>query len=225
MRLPWTFEIVSKWQGSPLVPHQSCPTNRVNLTFVTLGPIPRMKIQTILPDGNMDYDAQVVIDSAQIMVVAHSLISIDNLETLRNVVGKVVRGIVDAFGHIESRRYRVAVISEVDSAGDGWQVFPIEMGAIRATKKERPLALAELFALLLAGGGAIGNDAGLKLSQLRVVLGDIREAIRSIHHSPSFCYRAIECVRRCYVDLNSPVKDDTRKASWERMREELCIRR
>ena len=29
----------------------------------------------------MDYDAQVVIDSAQIMVVAHSLISIDNLET------------------------------------------------------------------------------------------------------------------------------------------------
>ena len=45
-------------------------------TFVTLGPIPKMKIQTILPDGNMDYEAQVVIDTAQIMVVAHSPISI-----------------------------------------------------------------------------------------------------------------------------------------------------
>ena len=62
-----------------------------------------MKIQTILPDGNMDYDAQVVIDTAQIMVLAHSRIPVDNLETPRNSVGKVVRGIVDAFGFIEGR--------------------------------------------------------------------------------------------------------------------------
>ena len=71
--------------------------------FVTLGTMPRMKIQTILPDGNMDYDAQVVIDTVQIMVVAHSRIPVGNLETPRNSVGKVVRGIVDAFGFIEGR--------------------------------------------------------------------------------------------------------------------------
>ena len=173
----------------------------------------------------MDYDAQVVINTAQIMVVAHSVESVDNLETLRNSVENVIRGIVDAFGYIEGRGYDVEVTSVIDSAGDRWQIFPIEIGAIQATKKERPLAFGELCTLLLAGGGDLGDDAGFKLSQLRIALGDLREAIRSIDHSAFFCYRAIECLRQCYVELNSPVNDDTRKASWERMREELCIER
>ena len=194
-------------------------------TFVTLGPIPKMKIQTILPDGNMDYEAQVVIDTAQIMVVAHSPISIADLETLRNSVEKVVRGIVDAFGYIEGRGYDVELTSAIDSAGDRWQIFPIEIGAIQATKNERPLPFGELCGLLIAGAGVLGNDAGFKLSQLRIALGDLREAIRSIDHSAFFCYRAIECLRQCYLELNSPISDATRKDSWERMREELCIGR
>ena len=61
--------------------------------------------------------------------------------------------------------------------------------------------------------------------QLRVAMGDLREAIRSIDHTALFCYRAIECLRQCYIDRNGQDDDATRKASWVRMKEELCIAR
>ena len=111
--------------------------------FVTIGPIPRMGIRTILTDGVMDYDAQVVISAAQVMVVVHSRSQIDDLDTLRNSVETVVRGVVDAFGYIEGRGYDVEITSVIGSTGESWQVFPVEIAAIQATKNERPLTFGE----------------------------------------------------------------------------------
>ena len=171
----------------------------------------------------MDYDAQVVINSAQIMVVVHCQDPVDDLETLRNSVETVVRGIVDAFGYVEGRGYDVEITSVIDSAGQTWQVFPVEVSAIQSTKGERPVTFGELHALLNPRTEAIDDEASFKLMQLRIALGDLREAIRSIDHSAFFCYRAIECLRQCYAERNGRDSDATRRASWVRMREELCI--
>ena len=193
--------------------------------FVTLGPIPRIKIRTILTDDVMDLDAHVVINSAQVMVVVRSAKPIDNLETLRNTVESVVRGIVDAFGYIEGRGYDVEMTSVIDSTGGQWQIFPIEIAAIQATKDDRPVTFGELHALLNSTAPTVDEDVSFRLMQLRLALGDLREAVRSIDHSAFFCYRAIECLRQCYVEPRGQASDASRKASWVRMREELCIAR
>ena len=193
--------------------------------FVTLGPIPRMGIRTILTEGVMDFDAQVVISTAQIIVVVHSHDSIDDLETLRNSVETVVRGVVDAFGYIEGRGYDIEITSVVDSTGNSWQVFPVEIAAIQATKNERPLTFGELHALLHPEADAFDDESTFRMMQLRIALGDLREAIRSIDHSALFCYRAVECLRQCYGDRDGQDDDACRRASWVRMREELCISR
>ena len=46
--------------------------------FVTVGPIPRLRIKTILAGGYLDLEARVVINNAQIIVVVHSSTLIDN---------------------------------------------------------------------------------------------------------------------------------------------------
>ena len=193
--------------------------------FVTLGPIPRLGIRTILTDGNMDYDAQVVINTAQIIVVVHSHNSINDLATLRNSIETVVRGVVDTFGYIEGRGYDVEITAVVDSAGKNWHVFPVEIAAIQATKNERPLTFGELHALLNPTADVFDDASTFRMMQLRIALGDLREAIRSIDHSALFCYRAIECIRQCYGDRSGQDDDAARRASWLRMREELCIAR
>ena len=193
--------------------------------FVTLGPIPRIGIRTILTDGVMDCDAQVVINAAQVIVVVHSRDSIEDLQTLRNSVETVVRGFVDAFGYIEGRGYDVEITLVVDSTGNRWQVFPVEIPSIQAAKNERPLTFAELNALLHPKSDAFDDESTFRMMQLRIALGDLREAIRSIDHTSLFCYRAIECIRQCYRDRDGQDDDASRRASWERMREELCIDR
>ena len=193
--------------------------------FVTLGPIPRLGIRSILIDEVMEYDAQVVISTAQIIVVAHCQEQVSDLETLRNSVETVVRGIVDSYGYIEGRGYDVEITTAIDSTGERWQVFPVEVAAIQATKSERPVTFGELQELLNPRPEAYDEESAYRLMQLRFALGDLREAIRSIDHSAFFCYRAIECLRQCYAERNGQDNDATRKASWVRMREELCIAR
>ena len=193
--------------------------------YVTIGPIRPMKVQIILLDGVLEYEAHIFINTAQIMFVARSNEPIENLETLRNSVEQVVRSIVDAFGYIEGRGYDVEITSAVDSSGQRSQVFPVEIGAIQAAKGERPLTLGELLDLLNSGAGDAGGEGAFKLMQLRLALSDLREAIRSIDHSAFFCFRAIECVRQCYVEEGEEDNNRARRDSWSRMRKELRIDR
>ena len=192
-------------------------------TYVTLGPIPRLKIRTDLGHKVNEISADVVINTAQIMVVARSVEPFNNLETLRNSIESTVRGIVDAYGYIEGRGYDVEITSVIDSTGNQYRVFPIEMDTLQATKGERPVKFSELFALLVHQHGSIGDPSGYRMMQLRSALGDLREAIRKLDRSALFCYRAIECLRQCYVEEDEPDNDDTRRASWNRMSKELRI--
>ena len=66
------------------------------------------------PHGNMDFDAQAVINTAQIIVVVHSHNSINDLATLRNGGSiTVVRGVVDTFGKIPGHGYDVEITAVV----------------------------------------------------------------------------------------------------------------
>ena len=149
-------------------------------TYVSIGPFPTFNVHVDLPDDVIDFEADVVIDNAQIAVVVRSNQQIGSLETLRNTVEHVVRGIVDAFGYIEGRSYDVEITSVIDSSGKRSLVFGVELGDIQATKNERPVPLADLLRLMITPSLSSDEGASFKLRQLRLALGDLREAIRQV---------------------------------------------
>ena len=192
-------------------------------TYVSIGPFPTFNVHVDLPEGGVDFDADVVIDTAQVAVVVRSHLEIPDLETLRNSVEHVVRGIVDAFGYIEGRSYDVEITSVIDLSGKRSHVFGVEVGALQATKHERPILLPDLLGLLTSPSSFGIEDASFKPMQLRLAMGDLREAIREFGQSAFFCFRAIECLRQCYVEPGAEDSDVTRRISWETMGKKLCI--
>ena len=193
--------------------------------YVTLGPIPRCRIETRLVDTVLAIDAHILISNAQILVVAICQEKIEDLETLRNTVESAVRGTVDAFGYTEGRGYDVEISSVISSTGEQRAVFGVEVAAIQATKGERPVSFGELYVLMTNPTQSQDEAASFRLMQLRIALGDLREAIRSVDHTALFCYRAIECLRQCYLDPNKQDDEAERRDSWQRMGNELSIDR
>lgn len=193
---------------------------------VTLGHIPGLAIEATFPDSTMACEAEIIVSNAQLLLVLRSEEPVVDLWTLRNTIEQIVRGIVDSYGYVEGRGYDIEITSVIDSTGECWQVFPIEEAAIQATKNERPVSFDELKILLMNPRAEpyLEQDT-FKLGQLRVALGDLRQAIRQIDKCALFCYRAIECIRRCYENPNETETDATRRVAWERMRGELCIAR
>ena len=194
-------------------------------TYVTLGPIPHCRIETRMGDAPLVLDAHIRIDNAQIMVVASCEERIENLETLRNSVESAVRGVVDAFAFIEGRGYDVEITSVIDSTGEQWTVFGVEIRALQESKNDRSVTFGELYVLLTSQLQRQDETTSFRLMQLRIALGDLREAIRSTSLTGFFCFRAIECLRQCYVDPENQDEIAARRDSWERMRQTLCISR
>lgn len=152
------------------------------------------------------------------------------METARNYIEYFVRSIVDAFGYTEGRGYDVEITSVIGQQ-DGqpwasfpvWAVFGVEVSALQQTKSERPISFDEVVPLLLDLPQQNDSDpivAKLAPQQLRRCLGDLREAIRSPHDTGLFCFRAIECLRQCFI-LDED--GDDQRLSWERMGEILRI--
>ena len=191
--------------------------------YVTLGPIPGCRIETRLVDAVLAIDAHILINNAQILVVAICQEKIEDLETLRNTVESAVRGTVDAFGYTEGRGYDVEISSAISSTGEQWAVFGVEVAAIQSTKGERPVSFSELYALLTNPTQSQDESASFRLMQLRIALGDLREAIRSPNLTAFFCYRAIESLRQCYLDPEQRDNEAARRDSWQRMSNELSI--
>ena len=160
-------------------------------TYVTLGPIPHCRIETRMGDATLALDAHIRIDNAQIMVVASCEERIENLETLRNSVESAVRGVVDAFEFIEGRGYDVEITSVIDSTGEQWTVFGVEIRALQESKNDRSVTFGELYALLTSQLQRQDETTSFRLMQLRIALGDLREAIRSTSLTGFFCFRAI----------------------------------
>ena len=194
-------------------------------TYVTLGPIPRCTIETRLADAVLVLDAHIVINNAQILVVANCHQKIEDLETLRNVIESVVQGAVDAFGYTEGRGYDVEITSVITSTGEQWTVFGVEIAAIQASKGDRPVTFGELYTLLTTPDQSQDETVSFGLMQLRIALGDLREAVRSPNLTAFFCYRAIETLRQCYLDPDKRDDEADRRDSWQRMGNELRIDR
>ena len=192
-------------------------------TYVTIDGIPPCRIETRLTDSVLIVDTHIMIDNAQILVTADCEEQIDDLETLRNSVESTVRGIVDSFGYVEGRGYDLELTSVIASTGERWAVFGVEIGALQAEMDKRPVSFGELFSLLTSPTQPQDEHASFARMQLRIALGDLREAIRSPNLTAFFCFRAIECLRQCYLHPSKPDDGTARKASWQRMGDELCI--
>ena len=192
-------------------------------TYVTLGPLPRCRIETRLDESVLTVDAHIMIDNAQILVVANSEERIEDIATLRNSVESAIRGIVDSFGYIEGRGYDIELTSVISSTGEQWAVFGVEIAALQVDKDERPVSFGELHSLLTDPAQSQDECVSFALMQLRIALGDLREAVRSHTHTAFFCLRAVECLRQCYLDPSEQDDGAARKASWQRMGDELRV--
>jgi hypothetical protein len=187
---------------------------------VTIGPIKDCNIR--VPELSIEFSAAIAICASQIMVGVRSEESIDDWETLRNIVEAVVRNIVDAFGFIEGRGYDVELTSIAEQSGRS-MVFSVEVAALQEDKANRPITFPELYNLLRNPSQRQDDDLAFKTNQLRRALADLRESIRSPYDTGFFCYRAIECIRQCFIDPGKEDNDTERKLSWERMGAALCI--
>ncbi len=203
---------------------------RANVHII-ISPQAPVKLRLHLPKGDeMRFDVSISISDSQIAVVVKSGERIDDLKIVRNHIEYFVRSIVDAFGYTDGRGYDVEITSVVGQE-DGqpwasfpvWAVFGVEVSALQQTKSERPISFDEVVPLLLELPQQNDSDpiiAKLAPQQLRRCLGDLREAIRSPHDTGFFCFRAIECIRQCFVLLED---GDDHKISWERMGKDLRI--
>ena len=87
------------------------------------------------------------------------------------------------------------------------------------------IPFGELYSLLTAPDQLRDEKASFRLTQLRIALGDLREAIRSPNLTAFFCYRAIESLRQCYLDPDKRDDEAERRNSWQLMRNELRVDR
>ena len=193
--------------------------------YVTLETIPRCTIETKFADAALVLDAHIVINNAQILIVANCQQRIEDLETLRIIIESVAQGAVDSFGYIEGRGYDVEISSVIASTGEQWTVFGVEIAAIQASKGDRPVSFGELYTLLTTRDQSQDETVSFRLMQLRIALGDLREAVRSPKLTAFFCYRAIESLRQCYLGPDERDDEAERRDSWKRMRNELRIDR
>ena len=173
------------------------------------------------PTLGFNFDAYITIAVAQVMVVVKSASEIRDLEGLRNAIEFIVRGIVDAFGYIKARGYDVEMKSVVGDEGQPWQVFSIEIRELASSSPERPVTFPELFDLLHDPSQASDQQSLININQLRLALADMRESIRSPRDTALFCFRAIECIRQCFVTRQDG--EDEQKLSWARMGKTLQI--
>lgn len=173
------------------------------------------------PMLGFNFDAYITIAVAQVLVVVKSSKEIQELEGLRNAIEFIVRGIVDAFGYITGRGYDIELKSVVGEEGQPWQVFSIEIPDLASSRPERPVSFPELFDLLHDPSQATDQKSSIKINQLRLALADMRESIRSPRDTALFCFRAIECIRQCF--MNSEDGEDEQKLSWARMGKALRI--
>ena len=190
---------------------------------VTIGPVETATV--VIPDIPLRFQAAITICASQILIAVNTDNSIKDLETLRNCVEAIVRNIVDAYGYIEGRGYDIEITSVIDSVGKEWMIFPVEIRQIHESKSDRPVTFFDLYRLLRHSGQRDDDSVAFKLNQLRRAFADLREAIRSPADTDLFCYRAIECIRQCYLDPDKEDNDSERKRSWERMSKELRISR
>jgi hypothetical protein len=127
-------------------------------------------------------------------------------DTMKNYVEHTVRTIVDLYGITEGNGYYTEISYMVDPQGQQ-TILGNPLRELKEIEMERPLSFQKLLPVIV------------KSHLLPRVLEDLREAVRSPFDTGFLCYRAIDTIRKNFIQED----DFEDRQSWERMLEKLRI--
>lgn len=141
-----------------------------------------------------------------------------NLETLRNYIEEAIRLVVDIYCYIKSYSYDVEIIKVECSELEVNHVFDVQGEKnINKDKKQTDNEFTNLVMFF-----AMRPD----LDFLRHALVDFRRSIKYPAETATFCFRAIETIRRFYFeDMNIQDEKKRREKGWEELRTVLNLDR
>jgi hypothetical protein len=128
---------------------------------------------------------------------------------LKNDVNRLARVALDALGFIYAAALDLEIVSCVDPSGAS-HVFNTGFDGLREGGPDQGQRELEMFNLL--------TDQAHMSPNVRSAVADIRNAIREPTDTSVNCYRAIESIRREYLD-GQPDTGPAGKRSWVRLRE------
>jgi len=137
-----------------------------------------------------------------------------NLETLRNYIDDAIRLVVDIYCYVKSYNYEVEIIKveclelKID--------YTFDVQGEKNIHKDKKQTDDEFTNLIMF------FSMRSNLDFLRHALTDFRRSIKYPAETATFCFRAIETIRRFYFD-DMDINDESkrRKKGWELFREAL----
>ena len=188
-------------------------------THVTIGNGNPIVYTVRRDDWGLDCTVAISVAAAQVSALVESSNPIDDLATLKNVIADIVGTVIDAYGYREGRGYLVELTSLTLQDGH-LEVYGVEIGALQASRDERPLELHPLLFNVLSDGAGDTPGIAYHRQSLRYALADLRQAILSPPDTLFHCYRAIESVMQGFREPQGQGDD---KAAWESMRRALVV--
>jgi hypothetical protein len=160
------------------------------------------------PDGSRTI-FKFYLSHSQLMVMALTDSEQVEILDLKNDVSRLARVALDALGFICAAALDLEIVSCVDPSGVSY-VFNTGFDGLREGGPEHGQRELEMFNLLIDQAHASPN--------VRSAVADIRNAIREPTDTSVNCYRAMESIRREYLE-GRPDTGPAGKRSWVRLRE------
>lgn len=172
--------------------------------------IPTMTIDISSNTEGAQLEGRIIISIKYSQISATLIVETNqDVPTLKNSVEHMVKTLVDSFGYLSGRGYDTEITTCTDSQGN-LTVFGIGIPELESEASQRPLNLIDLYTRSVSPS-----------KDLQHALGNLRESIRSQWDTGFFCYRAVECIRKYFVQEG----DSNDNSSWERLRGTLRIDR
>jgi hypothetical protein len=177
-----------------------------------------LKLRISFPKFNISGDAELTITDSNIKLKFYTTDEVSDVETLKNILDNLaIRPIIDCYCFVKSYSYDVD-IEKIECAQTGlnyafsvrgeWNINPTQDETLRCFSR-----MINLF-------------THPDLSYYANVFADFRRAIKYPATTASYCYRAIETVRKFgYEDSNNKKEKERRELGWIRLRDELDYQR
>ena len=138
-----------------------------------------------------------------------------NLETLKNIVEENVRTVVDAFCFVKSYSYDLEITKVICGELNIDYTFGVQ-GEWNIQKDEQTTNIEFTKILKLF-------DRPERIF-MKDVLADFRRSIKYPGMTASFCFRAIETIRKYYFEDQAATNDNQRrKDGWQKLRSEFNL--
>jgi len=173
---------------------------------VEVSPSQRLVLQ--IPESDAVIDILLSVLLSQVSVAVEVKEGGIDLATLRNTVDYVLRIYLDGLGYALGHAYDLEITSAATDDG-AHIVFGVDVPILVSQRTERPFTPGETIQL------------ALDHPPLRRALADLRQAMRTPGDTGFYCYRAIEAIRRDFVENFK----EARAAAWERLRTKLRVSR